>query len=88
MTKARALIAYLATVVLLLLGAACAWQFYLMMVQPLGPSTLVIAFGLPMPLWGFDLIVATLTAASFAGAIAIAIILRRSTHAASPIEGR
>lgn len=81
MTKARAIVAYLATVVLLLLGATFAWQFYLMMVQPLGPGTPVVAFGLSMPLWGFDLMVATVTVASFAGAIAI--MGRRSSHAVS-----
>ena len=82
MTKARAFGAYVATVVLLLLGAAFAWQFYVMMIQPLGPNSTIIAWGVVTKLWVFDLLVAILAAASFAGAVAIMVRRPRAAQTA------
>ena len=71
MTKARSIGAYVASVVLLLLAAAFAWEFSLMMIQPLGGSTTLIAFGVWTQLWVYDLVVALLAAASLGGALLI-----------------
>ncbi|MBW4033512.1 MAG: hypothetical protein HIU88_12765 [Acidobacteria bacterium] len=83
MTKVRAFAAYVATVVLLLLGLVFVWQFHIMMIQPLSGNTTVLVYGVGTQLWVYDLVVAVLAAASFAGAVMLMIRQPRANRSAA-----
>ena len=81
MTRARSVTGYIGSTVLLLLGALLAWEVYVTLNTSLPLNTTVIAYGIPITLWAFDLIVAMLALGCFAGAALI--MFRRPRRSAA-----
>lgn len=83
MTKARAFGGYVATTVLLLLGAYFAVQTYLFFNQPLGPGSIVIAWGIPTTMDIIEVAFAVLAVGCFMGAVRIITKRPRVTTSAA-----